>query len=136
MGRYHSKFKNGLYLYGLLPNEHILGFVSQPGFWEQRWHLFSLKMSEITLPTLTVKQLIVVEEKSQSRFPDYGWIFTFYPQKAIERVGAAPNRDWHELIVKMKSEGGFKDRRILMDQTNVLTWSGLWSWFRNLRTIT
>jgi hypothetical protein len=92
-------------------------------------------MSETTLLALTDKQLIVVEEKSQSRFPAYGWIFTFYPRKAIERVGAAPSRDWHELIIKMKSKGGLKDRRILIDQTNVLTWQGLWSRFGNLRTV-
>ena len=136
LGEISFKFKNGLNLYGLLPDERILGFVFQPGIWGQRWHVFPLKMSETTLLALTDKQLIVVEEKSQSRFPAYGWIITYYPRKAIERVDAAASRDWYELIIKMKSRGGLKDRRILMEQTNVLTWQRLWSQFGNLPTVT
>jgi len=53
-------------------------------------------MSETTLLALTDKQLIVVEEQSRSRFPAYGWIFTFYPRKAINNIGVTSSKVWQD----------------------------------------
>lgn len=124
--RLSYKFKNGLYLYGLLPEEHLLGFVFQPGLWGRRWHLFPFRESETTLLALTDKQLIVVEEKSQSRFPAYGWIFTFCPRRAIEKSEVTPSGRWQELRVGMKSRAGWMDRRILLEPEKALAWRELW----------
>jgi len=127
LGKLSFKFKNGLYLYGLLPEEHVLGFVFQPAIWGQRWHLFPLKMSETTLLALTDKQLIVVEEQSRSRFPAYGWIFTFYPRKAINNIGVTSSKVWQGLIIESKSRVGLTDQRILLEQVNSFAWQELWS---------
>jgi hypothetical protein len=127
IGELSYKFKNGLYLYGLLPGEQVEGFVFQPSLWGQRWHLFRLKIAETTLLALTDKQLIVVEEQSRSRFPAYGWIFTFYPRKAIKKIGVRPGRRWQELIIEMNSRTGLIDHRILLEQSNVSAWQELWS---------
>jgi hypothetical protein len=131
LGGLSFKFKNGLFLYGLLPEEYVLGYVFQHGIWGQHWHLFPLQMSETTLLALTDKQLIVVEEQSWSRFPAYGWILSFYPRKTIENIGVTSSRSWQELIIEMKSRAGLIERRILMEQANVLAWQELWSRFGN-----
>ena len=130
------KFKNGLSLYGLLPGERLLGFVFQPGIRGLRWRFFSLKVSETTVMALTDKQLIIIEEQSRSRFPAYGWIFTFYPRKAIEKIGVSSCRQWQELSVVMKVKTGLIDRRILLEQANVLAWQELWLRFGDLRAVT
>jgi hypothetical protein len=127
LGELSYKFKNGLYLYGLLPDERVAGFVYQPSLWGQRWHLFRLKIAETTLLALTDKQLIVVEEQSRSRFPAYGWIFTFYPRKAIKNIAVSPGQGWQELVIEMNSRTGSIDRRILLAQPNVSAWQELWS---------
>ncbi|MGD0610994.1 MAG: hypothetical protein ABSB41_05720 [Anaerolineales bacterium] len=123
------KFKNGLYLYGLLPDEHLFGFVFQPSIWGRRWHLFPLREADTTLLALTDKQFIVVEEQSQSRFPAYGWIFTFCPRRAIDKIEVTPNGQWQDIRVEMKGKAGGIDRRILLEPENVLAWGELWSRF-------
>jgi hypothetical protein len=130
LGELSYKFRNGLYLYGLLPGEQMAGFVFQPSLWSLRWHLFRLKTAETTLLVLTDKQLIVVEEQSRSRFPAYGWIFTFYPRKAIKNIGVNPGQRWQELIIEMNSRTGSIDRRILLEQPNVSAWQELWPRYR------
>ncbi len=134
LGSLSFKFKNGLYLYGLLPEEHLLGFVFQRGIRGWRWHLFPIQVSEKTMLALTDKQLIVVEEQSQSRFPAYGWIFTFCPRRVIEKFGVTSSGRWQELIVEMKSKAGLIDWRILLEQENVLAWRDLWARFGDPRT--
>ena len=126
IGEVSFKFKNGLYLYGLLPDEQVLGFIFQPGIWGKRWHLFPLKISEATLVTLTDRQLIVVEERSQSKFPAYGWIITFYPRNAIEKIGITTRQDRQELVIGMKSTGGLNDHRVILEDANDLAWQELW----------
>lgn len=133
LGELSYKFKNGLYLYGLLPGEHVLGFVFQPGLWGQRWHLFPLKKSETTLLALTDKQLIVVEERSRSRFPAYGWIFTFYPRHVIDRIDLTSGQRWQELKIRLKNSSGHSDRSILLEVPNGLVWQELWSQYGNPR---
>ena len=126
IGEESFKFKNGLYLYALLPEEQVLGFVFQPGIWGKRWHLFPLKISEATLLALTDRQLIVVEERSQSKFPAYGWIFTFYPRRAIERIGITTRLDRQELVIGLKSTGNLNDHRVILEDANDLAWQELW----------
>ena len=127
LGELSFKFKNGLYLYGLLPGEHLFGFVFQPAIWGQRWHFLPVKISETTLLALTDQQLVVVEEQSRSRFPAYGWIFTFYPRKAIKKFRINPTRPWQELIFELKSRAGLVDRRIVLEESNGFAWQELWS---------
>ena len=127
LGELSFKFKNGLYLYGLLPGEHLFGFVFQPAIWGQRWHFLPIKISETTLLALTDQQLIVVEEQSRSRFPAYGWIFTFYPRKAIKKFGINPTWRWQELIIELKNKTGAVDRRIVLEESNGFAWQELWS---------
>jgi len=126
IGEVSFKFKNGLYLYGLLPDEQVLGFVFQPGIWGKRWHLFPIKISEATLLALTDRQLIVVEERSQSKFPAYGWIFTFYPLKAIEKIEITTRLDRQELVIGTKSTGGLNDHKVILEDANDLAWQELW----------
>jgi hypothetical protein len=126
LGERSFKFKNGLYLYGLLPEEQVLGFVFQPAIWGWRWHFLPLKISETTLLALTDQQIIVVEEQSRSRFPAYGWIFTFYPRKAINKFGMNPTRRWQELIIELKSKAASIDRRIILEESNGSAWQELW----------
>ncbi len=135
LGGLSFKFKNGLYLYGLLPEEQLIGFVFQPGIWGQRWHHFPLKLSETTLLALTDKRLIVIEEQSRSRFPAYGWIFTFYPRRVIQQIGVTSSRQWQELSVKIRSKTGLINRRILLEQVNGLAWQELWLRFGTLPTV-
>ena len=130
LGELSFKFMNGLVLYGLLPGEHVLGFVFQAGIRGRRWHFFPYKISEPTLLVLSDKQLIVVEEQSRSKFPAYGWIFTYYPRKAIEKIGAMASRRWQELIIEIKSRAGLRDRRILLEHANFSTWQELWSLYQ------
>ena len=118
---------NGLVLYGLLPGEHVLGFVFQPSLLGKRWRIFPLRMSETTLLAITDKQIIVVEEQSRSRFPAYGWIFTFYPRNAIKKIGVTSNRRWQELIIGMKGKAGLVERRIILEQANAMAWQEAWS---------
>jgi hypothetical protein len=127
LGERSFKFKNGLYLYGLLPDEQVLGFVFQPAVWGRRWHFLPLKIAETTLLALTDQQLIVVEEQSRSRFPAYGWIFTFYPRKAIDRAGFAPVQLGQEWFVELKSKATLVERRILLESLNGFAWQELWS---------
>jgi hypothetical protein len=133
LGKLSFKFKNGLVLYGLLPEEHLLGFVFQPGLRGRRWHLFPSRISEPTLLALTDKQLIIVEEQSRSRFPAYGWIFTFCPRRVIEKIGVTSGEPFQELIVDMKSKVGLIDWRILLDQEHASVWRGLWLRFADHR---
>jgi len=136
LGRLSYKFKNGLVLYGLLPGEQVLGFVFQPTIWERRWHLFPLKVAETTLLALTDRQLIVVEEQSRSRFPAYGWIFTFHPRHTLEKIGITSDRCWQELTVALQSGSGLHDRSILLEEPNALAWQELWSRYGVLCTVT
>ena len=132
LGGLSYKFRNGLVLYGLLPGEQILGFVFQPALWGRRWHLLPLKISETTLLVLTDKQLIIVEEQSRSRFPAYGWTFTFYPRPIIENVGVKSASPWPEVIIELKRGAGLHDRSLLLEEPNSLAWQALWSCFGNL----
>jgi hypothetical protein len=121
------KFKNGLYLYGLLPDEQVLGFVFQPAIWGRRWRILPVRIAETTLLALTDRQLIVVEEQSRSRFPAYGWIFTFYPRKAIDKIGASPSQDRRELKINLKSKKSPLERRIVLEEPNCSAWQELWA---------
>lgn len=127
LGERSYKFMNGLKLYGLLPGEQVLGFVFQPALWGRRWRILPMRMSETTLLALTDRQLIVVEEQTRSRFPAYGWILTFHPRHAIEKIGVTSSMLWQEVILKMKSNTGLIDRSILLDQANASAWQELWS---------
>ena len=127
LGERSFKFKNGLYLYGLLPDEQVLGFVFQPALWGRRWHFLPLKIAETTLLALTDQQLIIVEEQSRSRFPAYGWIFTFYPRQAIGQAGMAPNQRGQEWCIGLKSKAALVERRILLESLNGSAWQELWS---------
>ena len=127
LGERSYKFMNGLKLYGLLPGEQVLGFIFQPGLWGRRWRIFPMRMSETTLLAITDKQLIVVEEQSRSRFPAYGWILTFHPRHAIEKLSVTPRLNWLEVIIEMKSSSGMIERGILLDQANASAWQELWS---------
>ena len=75
---------------------------------------------------LTDKQLIVVEEQFRSRFPAYGWIFTFYPRRVIQQIGVESGRQRQDLSVEIKSKTGLIDRRILLEQASVFAWQELW----------
>jgi len=127
LGELSFKFKNGLSLYGLLPEEHVLGFVFQPALWRQRWHFSPLKMSETTLLALTDKQLIVVEEQFRSRFPAYGWIFSFFPRKVINKMVVTSSQRWQELMIELKGKAGLAARRIFLEGPNAFAWQELWS---------
>ena len=127
LGELSFKFKNGLYLYGLLPEEQVLGFVFQPALWGRRWRVWPLKIAETTLLALTDRQLIVVEEQSHSRFPAYGWIFTFYPRKAIDHAGIMPTQLGQEWFVGLKSKATAVERKILLEESNGSAWQELWS---------
>ena len=123
------KFKNGLHLYGLLPDEQLLGFVFQPAIWGQRWHLFPVRRSETTLLALTDKQCIVVEEHSRSRFPAYGWIFTFFPRRVLEKFDLTPRERWQEMRMERKGRRGWMGRSILLESENAQAWRELWGRF-------
>jgi hypothetical protein len=127
LGGLSFKFKNGLYLYGLLPDEQVLGFVFQPAIWGRRWRILPVRIAETTLLVLTDRQLIVVEEQSRSRFPAYGWIFTFYPRKAIDQVGITPTPPWLECFIELKSKAAPLERRILLEGAHAQAWQELWS---------
>lgn len=120
------KYRNGLALYGLLPGEQLLGFVYQPAIWKKRWGLFSSKVTDATLLATTDKQLIVVEQRSNSRFPAYGWIFTFCPRTFIRTIGISSHEPWRELRIEMCMRAGFLDKSILLEQQNTLAWQDLW----------
>ena len=127
LGERSYKFMNGLKLYGLLPGEQVLGFIFQPGLWGRRWRILPMRMSETTLLAITDKQLIIVEEQSRSRFPAYGWILTFHPRHAIEKMSVTSRLRWQEVTIKMKSSTDMIDRGILLDQANASAWQELWS---------
>lgn len=126
IGEKSYKYRNGLALYGLLPGEQLLGYVYQPVIWKKRWRVFSSKLSDATLLALTDKQLIVVEQHSNSRFPAYGWIFTFCPRTFIHTIGISSQGQWRELRIEMCMRAGFLDKRILLEQQNMLVWQDLW----------
>ena len=129
LGGRSYKFRNGLALYGLLPGERLLGCVYQPGLRARRWRLFPYKVSETALLALTDQQLILVEEQSRSRFPAYGWIFTFQPRHAIEKVALTSAPPWQELNIGLKGQAGLNDRHILLETPQALAWQELWSQF-------
>jgi len=133
LGGLSFKFRNGLALYGLLPGERLLGCVFQPGLRGRHWRLFPYKVSETTLLVLTDQQLIIVEEQSRSRFPAYGWIFTFHPRHAVEKIAMTPSLPWQELTIGLKRLAGLNnDRNILLEAPNALAWRALWSQFGDL----
>jgi hypothetical protein len=127
LGELSFKFKNGLYLYGLIPDEQLLGFVFQHALWGKRWRFWPVKIAETTLLALTDQQLIVVEEQSRSRFPAYGWTFTFYPRQAIDKIGIAPAQPRQEWFIELKSKAASAERRILLEGSNGSAWQELWS---------
>ena len=129
LGGQSYKFRNGLALYGLLPGERLLGYIFQPGLRARHWRLFPYKVSETALLALTDKQLIIVEEQSRSRFPAYGWIFTFQPRHAIEKIALTPAPPWQELSIGLKGEAGLNDRHILLETPQALAWQEIWSQF-------
>jgi hypothetical protein len=111
----------------LLPDEQVSGFVFQPAIWGRRWRILPVRIAETTLLALTDRQLIVVEEQSRSRFPAYGWIFTFYPRKAIAKAGMAPAHLGQEWFIGLKSKATALERRILLEGSNGPAWQELWS---------
>lgn len=121
------KFKNGLRLYGLQPEESLLGVVFQPSLWKDYGRVLHRQISANTLLALTDHELVIIEEEETGRKNPYGWILTFCPLACLKNFETTPEGTWQEVQLHLARNGVEVDRRVKLGPETALNWQALWS---------
>lgn len=121
------KFKNGLRLYGLQPEESLLGVVFQPSLWKDYGRVWRHQLSANTLLALTDHELVIIEEEETGRKNPYGWILTFCPLACLKNLETTPEGTWQEVQLHLARNGVAVDRRVKLGPETALNWQALWS---------
>jgi len=121
------KFKNGLRLYGLQPNERLLGVIFQHRLWKRYGRALQHQVSANTLLALTDHELVIIEEEKTGWKNPYGWILTFCPLACLKEFETTPEGAWQELQLRLARKGVEVDRRVKLGPETALNWQALWS---------
>jgi hypothetical protein len=121
------KFRNGLRIYGLQPDECLLGVIFQPGVWERRGRFFHHQVLANTLLALTDREVVIVEESRTGEKSPYGWILTFCPLTCVEKIEMTPGETCQELQLHLSRNGATVDRQVTLETEAVLAWQDLWT---------
>ncbi|MCQ3980621.1 MAG: hypothetical protein DPW09_45010 [Anaerolineae bacterium] len=121
------KFKNGLRLYGLQPDECLLGVIFQRSLWKRYGRVLPHQVSANTLLALTDHELVIIEEEKTDWKNPYGWILTFCPLACLKEFETMPEGAWQELQLRLARKGVEVERRVKLGPETALNWQELWS---------
>lgn len=121
------KFKNGLRIYGLQPDESVQGLIFQPSIWKRRWPFFDQQVVANTLLALTDRAVVIVEENRTGEKSPYGWIFTYCPRECVKGMETTPGETRSELHLHLARAGVAVDRQLTLETEAALAWQNLWA---------
>jgi hypothetical protein len=120
------KFRNGLAIHALQPDERLLGYVFQHRTYLHYFRIIHRLIAPASLMALTDKQLILIEE-GMSSATSYGYCFTYCPRANVAAVDSKPNASLNELRVHFRKGTVAADHRLRMELANALACQNLWS---------
>ncbi len=126
LGAQSLKFRNGLQLYALQPDEQLLGFVFQAQIVQRRRYWFSRPIAPAALLALTDREVILIEEE-RVKGAAYGWLITFCPRGCVAGIETEPKGEWRELRVRLARNTVTMERRMTLENDTALAWETLWS---------
>ena len=124
--RQSFKFGNGLAHYGLLPGEHLQGFVFQPRIKQKIFGPFHRQVAPAALLALTEHECIVIEE-GRTNPTSYGWSILFCPRQYLSGVESLPNAEWLNMSFHLAMESHLADHQVMLEQEAAQDWLTLWS---------
>jgi hypothetical protein len=120
------KFRSGLELYSLQPDEHLLGFVFQPRIFKQYLRVFRRLIAPASLLAVTDRQLIMINEGITSA-SSYGYFFTFCPKANVVQVDSRANNSLQEVGIHLEKNSITAEHQLTQDNENALACQALWA---------
>jgi hypothetical protein len=120
------KFRNGLEIHALQPDEKLIGFVFQPRVFMRYVRVIRRQLAPASLMALTDKQLIIIEE-GMSSATSYGYVFTYCPRANVADIDFKPNGTLQELCFHFKKDAVTSEHQLKMENENALACQALWA---------
>ena len=119
------KFRNGLSLYALLPEERLLGYVWQPRLMRPVLRIFRRAFAPAALLAVTPQAVIAIEEE-RIKGAAYGWLITFCPRRRILAIDTQPLHTAQRVTVRLAGAGLALSHTAALDQARAAAWGALW----------
>jgi hypothetical protein len=113
------KFRNGLAIHALQPDEKLLGYVFQPRLYPRYFRLVRRLIAPASLIALTDQQFIMIEE-GMKRAPCYGYVFTYCPRANVVVVDTEPTDTLQEVCLHLRKDAFTADHRLTLKNETVL----------------
>lgn len=119
------KFRNGLQIYALQPDERLLGFVFQPRVVQTYLRIFQRVVVPATLLALSEQELILIDD-GLSSVSSYGWNFHYYPRRGIADIAITPQEKWQVVRLSLYRDGVRVDHYARLENAAAQEWQALW----------
>ena len=121
------KFKNGLTLFALQPEEILQGCLYQPTIKEKVLGLFPREICPKIAIALTDRQLIFLEEIRARNELKYGWVITFCPLQKIQAVKVIHGRPLNQISFHLESQKVSSELVKQLNDQLLKKWENLWA---------
>jgi hypothetical protein len=108
------KFRNGLTIFALQPEEQLLDFVYQPRIQRRSWGIFKRLIAPAALLAITEYELIFMEE-GRTNPTQYGWYITFCQRSFVERIEIKPNAAWQDACFHVRKDTSTAEFRMMFE---------------------
>ncbi len=130
------RYRNGLFCYALLPDEHLMGVAFQPEIRQRLWYGVSKRVVSASVLALTDRQVIVVGEEETNKRHQYGWVITYFPRSSVDGVTATSEDGKQCLRVRLRKPGGRVEQEVDLPQTTGEDWIELLKRYGKVETRT
>ncbi len=113
------KFRNGLALHALQPDEKLLGYVFQPCVFMRYFRIIRRQIAPPSLLAITDKQLIIIEE-GMTNATSYGYYFTYCPRAYVVDVDFEPAETLQDVCIHLRKESVTADHRLTVENCTAL----------------
>lgn len=120
------KYGNGMHLFGLQPDERLLGFAYQPPIYQRSLKFLRRKIAPPALLAITSHQVITMEE-GLTKVASYGWIVSFYAHNRIRSIEIAPIEQRREIVFHLAKDAAEIDRRVVAESDAAEEWRRQWA---------
>jgi hypothetical protein len=117
------KFTNGIRIYGLLPNETLMGVIFQPECWEPRFVLFRKRLIANTMILRTTDYLIIMKEELNV---GQGWIIAYIPWINIRCINQRLKGIWQEIEIVAERNEQSDGYKLLISNQVAEEWRSDW----------
>ncbi len=123
LGAQSFKFRNGLQIYALLPEERVVDYVWQPRITRRIAGIFRQGVAPAALLALTDRALILIREEKASGAA-YGWLIAFCPRQQLVGMSTRPQQIWHHVDIQLTAG---LTQSVILEEAQAARWEALWS---------